>query len=230
MTNDKWTDRLSEYVDGELSDNERDALELHLESCERCAEVLADLEAVVSRAGSLDDRPPARDLWSGVAERIGSTTGAVRAIESAPSLGRSLTRRLSFSVPQLAAAAVTLAVLSGGAAVGWMQLRPDNVALTNPGATGFTPVQNAANVGGPRYDAAVNELEDALEANRGQLDTATVRIIEENLVIIDRAIEQARQALAADPGSVYLSSHLAATLKRKLELLRRATTITTVQS
>ncbi len=31
--NDQWTDRLSEYLDGELADAERVALEAHLASC-----------------------------------------------------------------------------------------------------------------------------------------------------------------------------------------------------
>ncbi len=36
---------------------------------------------------------------------------------------------------------------------------------------------------------------------------------------------RARKALEADPGNVYLNSHLAATRRRKLELLRQATAL-----
>jgi len=46
-----------------------------------------------------------------------------------------------------------------------------------------------------------------------------------NLRIIDRAIAQARSALSADPGSAYLSLHLAQTMRTKLDLLRRAQAI-----
>jgi hypothetical protein len=75
------------------------------------------------------------------------------------------------------------------------------------------------------YDASVAELQQALEQGRTRLDTTTVRVLEENLRIIDRAIAQARTALAADPGSTYLSLHLAQTMRTKLELLRRAQAI-----
>jgi hypothetical protein len=49
-----------------------------------------------------------------------------------------------------------------------------------------------------------------------------VAAIEQSLQTIDQAIEQARQALAADPANTYLTGHLVETRRRKLELLRRA--------
>jgi hypothetical protein len=76
----------------------------------------------------------------------------------------------------------------------------------------------------------VAELEAALAANKGQLESTTVKVINQNLAIIDQAIDQARQALAADPGSSYLSNHLAGALRQKVELLRRVTGLSAVQS
>ena len=52
-------------------------------------------------------------------------------------------------------------------------------------------------------------------------------IVEHNLQIIDQAINQAREALVADPANSYLSSHLVEARRRKLELLRRATALAT---
>ena len=70
--------------------------------------------------------------------------------------------------------------------------------------------------------AAIAELERTLLASREQLDTATVRVIEENLWIIDRAIAQAQRAISQDPASAYLHEHLAVTMRQKLEFLRQA--------
>lgn len=72
------------------------------------------------------------------------------------------------------------------------------------------------------YESAVRDLEQALASGRDRLDTATVRVLEESLRAIDAAILEARRALVADPASVYLNNHLAETMRRKLELLRRA--------
>src|SRR6476646_614394 len=64
---DRWTDRLSEYLDGDLPDNERVALEAHLQECAECPGVLADLRQVVSRAHGLQPLMPAQDLWPAIA-------------------------------------------------------------------------------------------------------------------------------------------------------------------
>ena len=77
-----------------------------------------------------------------------------------------------------------------------------------------------------QYDAAVADLQKALENGRGQLDASTIAVVEHNLQIIDQAINQAREALVADPANSYLSSHLVEARRRKLDLLRRATALT----
>jgi hypothetical protein len=48
-----------------------------------------------------------------------------------------------------------------------------------------------------------------------------VRVVRQNLAVIDRAIAEARTALERDPANTYLNLHLADTMRRKVELLRR---------
>jgi hypothetical protein len=76
------------------------------------------------------------------------------------------------------------------------------------------------------YDAAVTDLERTLEQGRGRLDPTTVKVVEENLTIIDQAVDEARRALAEDPANGYLSGYLLDTRRRKLDLLRQATALT----
>ena len=78
------------------------------------------------------------------------------------------------------------------------------------------------------YAAAVADLERVLAGGRGQLDTSTVRVIEQNLAAIDQAIAQAQRALHADPANLYLNTHLAETMRRKLDLLRQAAALVPV--
>jgi hypothetical protein len=56
-----------------------------------------------------------------------------------------------------------------------------------------------------------------------------VRVVRQSLAVIDKAIDQARRALAADPGNAYLNLHLASTMRRKVELLRRANELAAAQ-
>lgn len=213
---DIWMGRLSEYIDATLAETERAALEAHLATCDECRTTLAALRRVVARAGALDDRPPAADLWPAVATRIGRASAPVSLAER-----RAARRRISFTVPQLAAAAVALALLSGATA--WLSLRQHTPGQAAQTTTATPQMTNAGTYeSDPRYAAAVADLKRVLAQSRGRLDTATVRVIEKNLGIIDRAIRDAQSALAADPANSYLNLHLAQEMRRKLELLRQA--------
>jgi anti-sigma factor RsiW len=225
---DRWTDRLSEYLDGELPDGERVALEAHLATCAECSAILMQLGQVVRRARALKERAPSRDLWAGIATRIGATAAGSPEIVDLASHRRGA-RRWSFSLPQLAAAGIALMALSGSAV--WLlrspeAIRPSAIA-SHP--SGTTAVNASAKPNASQsYAAAVADLEGVLAAGRGQLDTTTVRVIEQNLAVIDRAIAQAQRALDADPANLYLNTHLAETMRRKLDLLRHAAALVPV--
>jgi anti-sigma factor RsiW len=222
---DQWTDRLSEYLDDELPPEERVGLEAHLRQCAACGAVLADLKRIVTRARGLEDRLPERDLWPGIAARIGSGSGEVPAIDLGTERAR---RRWSFSLPQLIAAGIGLMALSGGTA--WLLHPTAASSVPARDAAPTVPIVAAANsspssrsrVAGQSYADAVADLERVLDQGRGRLDSTTVKVILRNLATIDSAIAQAQRAVAADSANMYLNSHLAETRQRKLELLRQA--------
>jgi len=251
---EEWTDKLSDYLDGELPGDEREVVESHLAGCAPCRNVLEDLRRVIARARSIQPRPPHQDLWAGIAERIEARPASAKVTPlHAPEAQRPLrmpSRRISFSLPQLAAAAVLLMALSGGV-VWFIVSRPEglhynqsNAGVQVPRSDGSSAdVQVPGNGGSSadlqvrrdddvqaasvtfadqQYDAAVADLEGAVHKGRSRLDANTIAIVEHNLQIIDQAIAQARQALGADPANGYLSSHLVEARRRKLDLLRRA--------
>jgi len=213
---------LSACLDEELDAAERTRVEAHLAGCAECRTALEDLRHLVRRAGTLDDRPPEQDLWPAISARISSESTA----DVVPLAPRR--RRISFSVPQLAAAALALMAVSSGvatlAARGGFGAPPSVSAPAEVGmrAVGVTlPGQAALE----SYDTAIADLQQALDARRGGLDTATVRVIEQSLQVIDGAIAQARAALARDPNNPYLNGHLERSLGRKLEFLRQVATL-----
>lgn len=207
---DTFTSRLSEYLDDELGAEDRGALDAHLENCAACRRTLDELRQVVARARAGTDDAPVRDLWPAIAARL---TPAVL-----PPLWR---RRISITLPQAVAAGVTLVLASVAAA--WLLGGGDG----RPGAPLEGPPPASSRVDLPResYDHAVGDLEQVLAEGRDRLDPRTYEAIERNLRTIDRAIAEARQALEADPGNVYLNNHLATARQRKLALLRRATAL-----
>jgi tetratricopeptide (TPR) repeat protein len=209
---DTWIDRLSDYLDDELTGDERAALEAHLAQCGDCRDAVAELRQVVARAAALPPRPPAQDLWPGLAPRLQRRS-------LLPFMNRAQ-RRVSFTLPQLVAAGLALMVVSGGGV--WVLNHGGRATELQPVSAQPSVEVLPAAVSDPHYDEAIADLEQALHDGRGQLDAGTIKVLEANLDAIDKAIDQSRRALAADPANLYLNNHLAEARQRKLQLLRRA--------
>ncbi len=262
---DRWTDSLSDFLDGHLPEREREQLEAHLLTCGECARDLAALREVAARARSLEAIAPPSDLWPAIRERIAPAGALAR--RRVPLI---FPHPLTLTLPQALAAGITLVLLSGGT-VWWLlgapglaprvvpagvnrsagpsivagptlpSIGPENAASTNgsdretansSSATGAAAGEGSAAQFAAyeaHYDQAIAELERTLADNRTVLDTSTVRVVEQNLVVINRAIRQAHLALEADPASPYLHQHLALQMKLKLDLLRRAAAYTVGQ-
>ncbi len=222
-----WMDRLSEYVDEELSAEERDACEAHLLACPECREVLGELRVIAAEARVLEDEEPATDLWPGIRARLGATP-----LRLERRVGASARRRaLAFSLPQLLAAGLAFAAVGAGGAVALGALGGVTPVVTFPAAGAAPVVAPVASVPGEAtWDRAIGELRAVLDEGRDRLDPRTVRVLEESLATIDRALERSRTALATDPANPYLNAHLQETLRRKVELLRQAAALVAAQS
>ena len=175
--------------------------------------------------GQWRDEPPSRDLWPGVMQRLTPV---------APELRRSAGgRQFTFTLSQLAMAASLLIAVASG--VTWLATNRSVLTGGGPaqeviqayrepaGTTGGQIVP--ANFADAQFNAAVSDLERILRDERDRLDPRTVLILERNLKAIDDAITEARMALDQDPANPFLNSHLADARRRKLDLLRHATSL-----
>ena len=190
-----------------------------------------DQDDVLAQAiGQWREELPSRDLWQGVAARIAQTPSSASAT---PMTSLSTGRRLTFSPAALVLAASLLIAVTAG--LTWLVARQP----AGGNATSVGPVIQAyglpdestsgqivqANFADAQFNAAVTDLEQILRDERDRLDPRTVLVIERNLKAIDDAIQEARMALNNDPANPYLNSHLADARRRKIDLLRHATTL-----
>jgi hypothetical protein len=244
---DQFTEELSPYLDGELDDLRRVRLEAHLADCAECAAVLADLRAIVAAAPEYAGREPERDLWAAIEAgyEADRRTGGQAERENVIPFRRSAVPPVRrFSLPQLLAASIAMAVLGAGSA--WLALRqrgapapaPATVAVlpsappsgssdtTRPSVLpSFRPsvrAASAADLSDAGYDRAVRDLERVLHDGRSRLDSTTVATIEQSLHKIDTAIAEARTAIQRDPANAYLRRQIVANMRRKVDLLRVA--------
>jgi hypothetical protein len=220
------SEKLSDYLDDELTPPERHAVDAHLQECDECAATLADLRRIAAAGAALRDTPPSSDFWPAIAARIAA---GPRAAVPPPR------RRFALTLPQLAAASLLLAALSGWLAVRVLSpARPDSGSAVTAGGT--LPSDGGDGTVVPitfdeqQYDAAIRELQQAIDRGRSRLDPETIGAVERNLRLIDQAVDDAQRALAADPSSGYLSGYMVQTRQRKLELLRQVAVLIQVDA
>jgi hypothetical protein len=207
-------EELQDYQEGLLSPEREGEVGLHLEACKSCRDELALLQDLLADLGDLPvEAQPSRDLWPQIQWRMGA---------SKEEGARTVTRTgITLPVWQLAAASITVALISGSAVWAFVSgsgqgplpayVAPASVALPAELGSGFED-----------YETATVELEAILEQGRGVLDPETLQILKENLAVIDEAIEQSRDALKDDPGSGLLRRILAETMRRKMDILQQA--------
>ena len=217
--------QLNNHIDGTLGEHEHREVDAHLESCGECREALAELMSLVAKLGGLPrEGRPARDLWSGIAERT-----VERRLVTPIDRGRAAMRSAwSISLPQAAAAAVAAAIIAGSGV--WLALGGGGARAGAGADFSPTPPPTGAELAlAPAdmatYDDVVAELTRQLNARRAELDPTTVRVIRENIQIIDAAIGEINEALALDPSNEFLNAYLARAMRRKVAVLQSAMTL-----
>jgi hypothetical protein len=229
-------DQLGAFAEGTLEGERRTEMARHLESCAECREEVRWTRELRERARELPlEAVPAPDQWSRIEARIRASSrppaAEVVSIEAArrrkprPVWGRNLV---------LAAAAVVLVALSSAIT---LTLARSGVDPTGPPVpVAGEPRAPGAPDGGvvfasaveeveEAYGPAIRELEEALLQDRDRLSPETVEVIEENLRIIDRAIRDAREALAADPANPRATRMLNGMYETKVQVLQQAASL-----
>jgi anti-sigma factor RsiW len=231
MTHHLSTERMHDMVDGLLPPAEEQAAREHLATCAACRRARDDLAAVVAEVGALPQAATVPEgVWEGIEARMSLSLagrGEVRETDAAAVLELPVRRRLAFTLPQLAAAAIVVALLSSGTV--WMAMsRPSAETSVTAEAPGpgqqLGPAARVAASGDAAYDQALLELQTLVDRGRGVLAPETVQALDRSLETIDEAISNIREALAKDPSSQLLARMLVDQQRTKLRVLRQAAT------
>ncbi len=142
MTMEHWTDRLSEYVDGDLDAATAAAVDQHLVECDECSAIVADLRFIAKSAAALDDVDPPSHVWAGIAAAINAPVAQHEAGAGVIRMDahRTSRRSITMSMPQLAAAAIVL-LMFGGAVVASLGPRTERTTV----ATAASPADTGSN-------------------------------------------------------------------------------------
>lgn len=229
---DRDDSRLNDYLDGELGDAARRRIEEDIRSDVGLRARLRELEQLKEKLSELplSATPPDR-VWAGIEARIREESdepAQVLSLVSARDRTEGLARRISFSIPQLAAAAIVLVSL-GGLATWSATGRTAGMGEVNPAGPAAGPVQAASTGLSPlapdglvmQYETSIAELSAILEAGEGVLSPETLAVVRESLAAIDSAVEEALVALDDDPSNEVARRILQLNLDKKVDLLQR---------
>lgn len=246
MTCDDVVMRLADYLEPDGSNpEEQRAIASHLQGCAACEALVSELRAISTQAAALPVRAPERDLWQGIAARIETPVVELptRAVAVAPA--PSVERGWKWSPRQAVLAASLLVAVTAG--VTWrIASRAEDTNASLASSLGSAPASGAAAdrsgteegaapaiaVAGTRrpsadvvFDREIASLRRIVDQRRGELDPATVAILEKNLKLIDQAIAESKSALSRDPASGFLLDRLTHAYDTKLQLLRGVATL-----
>lgn len=191
-----------------------DAESRHLSECAECRDMVRRVRELVAAAQALprDIAPPAA-VWTSLRARVAAESLHAR-------------RRWWHNGWLASAAAIMLvvgtAVITTNTAPKWKasQVQPQPPIVERVTPTLFAVDKN--------YAGTLVSLREALESERGKLSPSTIRTIERSLAVIDSAIAEARAALSTDPANPALVDILSAHYERKVELLQRATELSSL--
>jgi anti-sigma factor RsiW len=198
-------------ADGTLDARRKAEVSAHLAECAECAADVARLRALLGRVRA---EPPASgdeaDEWPAIRARIEQgKIVPLPAVAGGPRRGADW--RAIFAAVAAAAAMVAVFVLS----------RPHANAPSAGGATPDSVAITAAADSTTAYREQIADLMSDLELRRGLLRTETSTAIDRDLKECDAAIAELDSAIKADPANPALRQMLAASYRRKLDVLRR---------
>lgn len=221
-------ERTHDLIDGSLPSEAAERARSHMAECIDCRERYAVLSELTSDLRALPrDATPPPDLWEAIGRRIDGTmpsqapeSADVLALPGARSDGR---RRITFTIPQLAAASLVMAIMS--ASVIWMATsRP--ASTPTPGTATAGTVRFATDAAS--YDTAVAELMTIVETARPFLAPETLLALDQSIAEIDAAIDEIATALESDPASELLHSMLVNQQRSKLRVLSQVARLTEI--
>lgn len=212
-----------------LSIAQRSRADAHLAGCAECAALVADLRAIVRGARDLAALTPSRDLWTGVEARIEAPVVAIASRSGEHEVAPMPVQHAGFDVRRLAIAASLLVAATAGITYTLTRGGGAPETASAGGSAGpQAPVAGVVAVARPSaaetFDREIAALRTIVDARRAELDTATVRIVEGNLKLIDAAIAESKAALANDPASAFLVERLTHAYDTKLQFLRALAT------
>jgi hypothetical protein len=199
-------EELNDWADGELPAAAGAHIAQHCSSCAKCTATAEGIRALSAAARALPRRmDPPFDVWGEIRRNTMATK---------PSRWDSAWQ---LRYP-LAAAAIMIIGITALLTIQMVRSHPEQIiAVQKPSAVQLTMRKAEAD-----YAQTVQTLEALLASRRATLDPATVKMLDQHLTLIDKAIRDAKSALVTHPDNPQLPHMITGAYERKVNMLTRA--------
>ena len=216
----RYRDAIHELVDGTLGPVRRAELQTHLDRCDACRALAADLQKIREAAAALDTQQPRDHVWLQIAGRLrqeGRVTDAgVTRPRHMAMLALAATLLLAVAGSLYMIRSTPVADPAGSAPAG-----PGGQAAGNAAtADAVQSITDDLTAAEQHYQSAIAKLQAVAKTNDGAFDPETAAVLEKNLQVIDRAIAESRTALKSEPQSTPARDSLFEALRQKVVLLQ----------
>jgi hypothetical protein len=220
----QYRDGIQELVDGTLGPVRRAELQTHLDQCDDCRALVADLKKIREAAASFEHPAPPGRVWMQIAGRLhqeGRVTAATPAAKPRHLVWLALAATLFLAVG--ASIYVLYPLRSQRAAQGTAELKTPAADAGSGNASAADTVKSIADdlqAAERSYQSAIDKLQRAADLNDGTIDRETAAVLTKNLQVINGAISESRAALQTDPQSAPARESLFEALRQKVTLLQ----------
>jgi len=145
MSCDEFADKLAAFLERDVPEGTRAAMEAHALECGECGPLLADLRRLRIDAANLPELTPTRDLWAGIAERIATPVVELPRSGRASTPARGVSRGVWLGLAAAALVGITATVTREMTRRSMESGRPTAVATNNA----VVPVQPIATMSSP---------------------------------------------------------------------------------
>lgn len=215
----QYKDAIQELADGTLGPVRRAELQTHLDGCDECRALAADLQKIRAAASTLGPMAPPDRVWRSVAEGL-RREGRVSA---APRMRVRSVAALAIAASLLIAVGASLYLLRGGVAGPPASGGTTAVQSGTGNAPAVPTVQSITEdltAADRHYESAIGKLEEAVKSDDNTIDAQTAEILKKNLQVIDQAIAESRSALQSEPQNAPARESLFDALRKKVSLLQ----------
>jgi hypothetical protein len=208
MSEDRYTERLGDYVDGTLDEAERRLFASHLSVCESCRTLAEDLLEIKKSAGSLPRLTPPDHLW----QRIENALSARQ---------RRTSHSFSGTFSNRWAMAASILLIIGLGFLSWRYATQPEPSTDDP-AELASYITSELEQAEKHYENAISGLEQIVvkESRDEPLDPEVMAVLNDNMDLIEQAIGESRAAALEDPDNESARESLLGALKTKLNLLQ----------